>query len=225
VRRSELTGDSAAERQLDLRLRTGPYGDWFGEVPQGLSLAVLRANPHGVDLGPLQPRIPEVLRTRSGLIELCPEPIAEEVRRLSQVPLPRDHEFVVVGRRHLRSNNSWMHNVPTLVKGKPLCTVVVNSTDARRLGLVSGGLARVTSRVGQVELTVEVTEDIAPGVVSIPHGWGHDLPGVELTVAREHAGVNTNRLTDDLRLDPLSGTAVLNGVPVDIEPVSTSEGT
>ena len=222
--RSALTGDSAAERQLDLRLRIGPYGDWFGEVPEGLSLAVLRANPHGVDLGPLQPRIPEVLRTRSGLIELCPQPIAEEVRRLSQVPPAREHEFVVVGRRHLRSNNSWMHNVPTLVKGKPLCTVVVNSADARRLGLIPGGQARVTSRVGQVELTVEVTEDIAPGVVSIPHGWGHDLPGVELTVAREHAGVNTNVLTDDLRIDPLSGNAVLNGVPVAIEPVSRPEG-
>ncbi len=213
-----LSGDTAAERQLDLRLRTGPYGDWFGAKPEGLSLSVLRENPHGVDLGPLKPRVPEVLRTPSGMIELCPEPVAVEVRRLGATAQP-GHEFVVVGRRHLRSNNSWMHNVPTLVRGKPLCTVAVNTMDAKRLGLVAGGLARVTSRVGRVELTVEVTDDIAPGVISIPHGWGHDLPGVELTVAREQAGVNTNRLTDDLSIDPLSGTAVLNGVPVELAPI------
>jgi anaerobic selenocysteine-containing dehydrogenase len=173
--RATLSGDTAAERQLDLMLRTGPYGDWFGTVPDGLSVARLRDHPHGIDLGPLQPRIPEVLRTSSGRIELCPDPIADEVRRLGAPP-PRDREFVVIGRRHLRSNNSWLHNVPALVKGRPLCTIVVNSADAKRLLLVAGGRARVTSRVGQVELPVEVTDDISPGVVSIPHGWGHDLP-------------------------------------------------
>jgi anaerobic selenocysteine-containing dehydrogenase len=156
-----------------------------------------------------------VLRTPSGKVELCPEPIAAEVRRLAEAPAPAgDGEFVVVGRRHLRSNNSWMHNVPSLVKGRELCTLVVNRADAERLGLVAGGRAEVTSRVGRVELTVEVSDDIAPGVVSIPHGWGHDRPGAELSVARRHAGVNSNLLTDDLRVDPLSGTAVLNGVPV-----------
>jgi anaerobic selenocysteine-containing dehydrogenase len=217
--RAALDGESAAERELDLRLRAGPYGDGFGAVPGGLSLAKLRDHPHGVDLGPLEPRIPELLQTPSGRIELCPEPIAAQVRRLAAGPPRRDDQFVVVGRRHLRSNNSWMHNVPSLVKGKPLCTIVVNSTDAERIGLVAGGMALVTSRVGSAELPVEVTDDIAPGVVSIPHGWGHDLPGTELTVAREHAGINTNRLTDDACLDPLSGTAVLNGVPVELRPV------
>jgi anaerobic selenocysteine-containing dehydrogenase len=218
--RAALSGDSPAERVLDLRLRTGPYGDRFGLEPDGLSLAKLRAHPHGVDLGPLRPRLPEVLRTPSGRIELCPEPIAAEVRRLAATPPPADDgRFVVVGRRHLRTNNSWMHNVPSLVKGRDLCTLVVNRADAARLGLVPGGMASVTSRVGQVELTVEVTDDIAPGVVSIPHGFGHDRPGAELSVARHHAGVNANRLTDDLRIDPLSGTAVLNGVPVAVTPV------
>ncbi|NJC70768.1 molybdopterin-dependent oxidoreductase [Planosporangium thailandense] len=212
-----LTGDTAAERALDLRLRTGAYGDGFGRVPDGLSLAKLRANPHGVDLGPLTPRLPEILRTPSGRIELCPQPIADAVGALADAPVPAADEFVVVGRRHLRSNNSWMHNVPALVKGRELCTVVVSRTDAERLGLVDGGTARVTSRVGRVELTVEVSDDIAPGVVSIPHGWGHDLPGVELSVASRTAGANVNRLHDDLRLDPLSGTAVLNGTPVTIE--------
>ncbi|GAA1814257.1 molybdopterin-dependent oxidoreductase [Planosporangium flavigriseum] len=212
-----LTGDTAAERLVDLRLRTGAYGDGFGRVPDGLNLARLREQPHGVDLGPLTPRIPEILRTPSGRIELCPQPIADEVRALAAAPAPESGDFVVVGRRHLRSNNSWMHNVPALVKGRELCTVVVNRADAARLGLVNGGKARVSSRVGRVELTVEVTDDIAPGVVSIPHGWGHDLPGVELSVAAGTAGVNANRLTDDLRVDPLSGTAVLNGVPVTVE--------
>ena len=216
--RSMLTGDSTTERVIDLRLRSGPYGDGFGTMPDGLSLAKLKDQPHGVDLGPLEPRVPELLRTPSGLIELCPEPIAAEVRRLEQLRPPPADEFVVVGRRHLRSNNSWMHNVPSLVKGKPLCTIVVNSADAERIGLVAGGLAAVRSRVGAVELPVEITDDIAPGVVSIPHGWGHDLPGMEMAVAQEHAGVNTNRLTDDMRLDPLSGNAVLNGVPIELKP-------
>lgn len=218
--RAGLTGATRAERVLDLRLRVGPYGDWFGRVPDGLSLARLRDHPHGIDLGPLQPRLPEVLRTPSGKVELCPEPIAAEVRRLAEAPVPGgDREFVVVGRRHLRSNNSWMHNVPSLVRGRELCTLVVNRADAARLGLVSGGRAEVTSRVGRVELPVEVSDDITPGVVSIPHGWGHDRPGAELSVASRHAGVNSNLLTDDLLVDPLSGTAVLNGVPVQVAPI------
>jgi anaerobic selenocysteine-containing dehydrogenase len=218
-----LTGDSAAERQLDLMLRTGPYGDWFGAVEDGLSLARLRENPHGVDLGPLQPRIPEILRTPSGRIELCPDPIADEVNRLGTPPAASS-DLVLIGRRHLRSNNSWLHNLPALVKGRPLCTIVVNSADARRLSLLPGGQARVTSRVGEVELTVEVTDDIAPGVVSIPHGWGHDLPGMETSVAQQHAGVNSNRLTDDLSIDPLSGNAVLNAVPVRVAPIPGPDG-
>lgn len=204
------------------------YGDWFGREPDGLSLARLKAHPHGIDLGPLRPRVPEILRTPSGRIELCPEPVAAEVTRLSStVDVSQAStvdgetpELVLIGRRHPRSNNSWMHNVPALMKGRPRCTVLVSSADAARLGLVDGGRARVTSRVGAVELPVEVTDDIAPGVVSIPHGWGHDAPGTRLTVASGQSGVNVNRLTDDLRVDPLSGTAVLNGVPVRLEPLS-----
>ena len=217
--RAALTGDSVAECEIDLRLRAGPYGDGFGQVPDGLSLARLKEHRHGVDLGPLQPRIPELLRTRSGRIELCPEPIVTEVRRLAHEAPNGTDSFVVVGRRHLRSNNSWMHNVPALVKGRPLCTVVVNAGDAARIGLVDGGLALVSSRVGSAELTVETTDDIAPGVVSIPHGWGHGLPGSQMAVAAQHPGINANRLTDDIAVDPLSGTAVLNGVPVELKPV------
>jgi anaerobic selenocysteine-containing dehydrogenase len=208
----ETDGPGQARRLLDARLRSGPYG---------LSLEELQARPHGIDLGPLQPRIPEILRTPSGRIELCPDPIAVEMLALTAPQPVPDGLFVMVGRRHLRTNNSWMHNVPALVKGRPLCTIQVNRSDADRLGLVHGGLAQVTSQVGQVELPVEVTDDIAVGVVSIPHGFGHDLPGVQLTVARrESAGVNSNLLTDDQRVDRLSGTAVLNGELVGVTAVS-----
>ncbi|PSL53124.1 anaerobic selenocysteine-containing dehydrogenase [Saccharothrix carnea] len=207
-----LSGESEysrEERLLDAKLRSGPYG---------LSLADLLDRPHGLDLGPLTSRVPEVLRTPSGRIELCPEPIAADVPRvLAALREPVDG-MVLIGRRHLRSNNSWLHNVPALVKGKQLCTLLVNPGDAERLGLADGGTARVTSRVGEVEATVEVSADMAAGVVSLPHGWGHDRPGTRLTTARAHPGVNVNLLTDDLAVDPLSGTAVLNGVHVRVTP-------
>ncbi|HEX6340063.1 molybdopterin-dependent oxidoreductase [Umezawaea sp.] len=218
--RAALVGDTREERLLDLKLRTGAYGDWFGAVPDGLSMARLLANPHGVDLGPLEPRLPEVLRTPSGRVELCPEQIAADVPRVLAALEERHDDLLLVGRRHLRTNNSWMHNVPALVKGKDLCTLLVNTADASRLGLVGGGVARVSSRVGKVEVAVEVTDDIAEGVVSLPHGWGHDQPGTRLTTAAAHAGVNVNLLTDDLRIDPLSGTAVLNGVRVTVSPAA-----
>ena len=126
---------------------------------------------------------------------------------------------MLVGRRHLRSNNSWMHNIEVLVKGKPRCTLHVHPDDAARLGLADGGVARVTSRVGQVDASVEVTDAVRPGVVSLPHGWGHGPPGSRLGVAAARAGVNSNVLADHEALDPLSGTSVLNGIPVDVVPV------
>ncbi len=219
--RVALTGETREELLLDVRLRTGAYGDWFGAVPDGLSLAKLLANPHGIDLGALEPRLPEILRTPSGKVELAPAPIIADLARVEAALSAPEPTLVVVGRRHLRSNNSWMHNVPTLVKGKELCTLQIHPTDADRRGLVDGGQAQVRSRVGKIEVTVEVTDGITPGVVSLPHGWGHDRPGTEMAVAASHAGVNANLLTDDLRIDPLSGTAVLNGVEVEVEPVGT----
>jgi anaerobic selenocysteine-containing dehydrogenase len=209
------------ERLLDLMLRTGPYGDGFGANPDGLSLDKLLAAPHGVDLGPLEPRLPEVLRTPSGMVELAPEPLVADVARLRAALEERrsPDKLVLIGRRQLRSNNSWMHNVPILVKGKPRCTLVVHPDDADRLGLVDGAAAEVVSRAGSVTIPVEVTEEIRPGVVSIPHGWGHDRPGARLGVAGRHPGVNSNVLAEDDRFDPLSGTAVLNGIPVTVRPV------
>jgi len=208
------------ERLVDLMLRCGPYGDGFGADPDGLSLDRLLAHPHGIDLGPLEPRLPGVLKTPGARIDVLSEPIRDDLgRAAAAMDGVTEDDLVLVGRRHLRSNNSWMHNVRVLVKGKDRCTLQVHPDDADRLGLADGGTARVRSRVGQLDAPVEVTDEVRPGVVSLPHGWGHDRPDTRLAVAREHAGVNVNLLTDGSALDPLSGNAVLNGVPVEVEPV------
>ena len=197
------------ERLLDLMLRAGPYE---------LTLADLEAAPHGIDLGALEPRIPDVLRTPSGRIELAPAKIAADVRRLEASLDTRAGGFVLVGRRQLRSNNSWMHNLPNLVGGTNRCTLQVAPADAERVGLADGGHATVRSRAGEIVAQVEVTDGVMEGVVSLPHGWGHGLAGTRMGVADEHAGVNSNELTDELAVDPLSGNAVLNGIPVELAP-------
>jgi anaerobic selenocysteine-containing dehydrogenase len=214
-------GDVAGpERLLDLLLRAGPYGDGFGAHPDGLSLEVLRANPHGIDLGALQPRLPDALRTASGRIELGVPLFRDEADRLrASVEEERDDDrLVLIGRRHLRTNNSWSHNVAGLAKGQQLCTLQVHPDDADRLGLEDGGRATVRSSVGQVEVDVEVWPDLRPGVVSLPHGFGHDRDGVRLRVARAAGGVTSNVLTDRRDVDPVSGTAVLNGIRVEVAP-------
>lgn len=223
---AELAPRRGPERLLDFLIRSGPYGDHFGARPDGLTLAVLEDNPHGVDLGPLRPRIPEVLRTPSGLVELAPEPIVADVPRLATAlgrqPHGQHGSLVLVGRRQLRSNNSWMHNLEPLVKGRDQCTMLVNPADADRLGLTDGGSATVSSAAGKLEVPVEVTDEIMAGVVSIPHGWGHDAAGVRLSVAAVHPGVNANLLADASQLDPLSGNTVLNGIPVTVAPAQPS---
>ena len=212
------------ERVLDWMLRSGPYGDRFGGDPEGLTLARLEESPHGVDLGPLEPRIPEILRTASGKIELAPEPIVADVARLdASLGARRNGGIVLIGRRQLRSNNSWMHNVPNLVRGKDRCTAHVHPDDAARLGLDDGGRVSVTSDRGTIEVPVEVTDAIMPGVVSIPHGWGHDDPEARLEVAAAHAGANSNVVADELAVDEPSGNAVLNGIPVELAPVRAAE--
>jgi anaerobic selenocysteine-containing dehydrogenase len=211
----ERTGPS---RIIDFMLRTGPYGDGFGADPDGLNLDALLDEPHGVDLGPLEPRLPDVLRTPSGMVELAPEPLVADVERLRSAMGRPAGGMRLIGRRDLRSNNSWMHNVEVLVKGRPRCTLHVHPDDASRLGLLDGEPASVVSRAGAVTIPAEVTDAIRPGVVSIPHGWGHDMPGVELSVARRYAGVNSNLLADEELIDPVSGNAVLNGIPVEVAP-------
>jgi anaerobic selenocysteine-containing dehydrogenase len=207
---ADLSRRSGTDRLLDLMLRAGPYD---------LTMDDLEANPHGIDLGPLQPRVPDVLRTASGKIEMAPEQIVADVPRLqASMGGHRDGDIVLVGRRQLRSNNSWMHNLPNLVGGTNRCTLHVAPADAERIGLVDGGDARVRSRAGEVTAVVEVTEDVMEGVVSLPHGWGHKASGARMDVAAEHAGVNSNVLTDEHAVDPLSGNAVLNGIPVELAP-------
>ncbi|MER5554250.1 molybdopterin oxidoreductase family protein [Streptomyces sp. NPDC002793] len=204
-----LTGRTGAERRLDLMLRLGPYD---------LTLERLLARPHGIDLGPLEPRVPQVLRTRSGRIELFPAPIAADLPRLRASLGARPAGLVLVGRRHLRSNNSWMHNVAALRGGSNVCTLQIHPDDAARIGLAEGGTARITAAGGEVEAPVEITDSVRTGVVSLPHGWGHHRPGTRMSVAGDDPGVNVNQLLDGTLLDPLSGTAVLNAVPVSVAP-------
>ncbi|MDG2308475.1 MAG: molybdopterin oxidoreductase family protein [Candidatus Binatia bacterium] len=209
------------ERMLDLQLRTGVYGDAFGSNPGGLNLATLAVSGHAVDLGPLGQRLPEALQTPSGKIELTPEPLVAD---LDRVRARLDAEktsasLVLVGRRDLRSNNSWMHNIPGLVSGRARCTLHVHPEDAARLGLADGKNARVSSRTGSVDAPVEVTDSVMPGVMSLPHGWGHDDTKTRLGVARANAGVSSNDLTDEAQVDAHSGNAVLNGIPIQVEAI------
>jgi len=208
------------ERILDLMLRAGPWGDRFDEGSDGLSLAALRKSEHGIDLGPLEPRLPDLLGTASGAIELAPDLLVSDVPRLRTALAERRREdgLVLIGRRHLRSNNSWMHNLRPLAKGRDRCTLLVSPRDAARLGLVDGGRARVKSRVGELVAPVAVSDEMMAGVVSLPHGFGHDAPGAQLSVAADFAGVNVNLLNDETRIDVLSGNAVLNGTPVEVAP-------
>ncbi len=215
----DLVGNKVGpERMLDIMVRTGPYGDGFGTNPDGLTMDVLSEHPHGIDLGALEPgRVPDLLRTPSGKIEVVPDLIRTDLDRLA-ASLDRDwaDSIVLVGRRHVRSNNSWMHNLQILMKGRNRCTMQINPLDAERLGINDGEAATVSSRVGQVMIDAEVTEGIRPGVISIPHGFGQNMPGVKLRVATEYRGVNTNVLTDEYFRDEITGTIALNGVPVTV---------
>ena len=220
-----MAGLSGPDRLLDLALRTGPYGDQFGSNPDGLTLARVQASTAagGIDLGPLAPRLPDLLRTPSGKIELAPRALLDDLQRAGADLARASADLVVIGRRDVRSNNSWMHNLPVLAKGPVRCTALVHPADAQRLGLHDGALARITSHTARgarsIELPVQLSADMMPGVVSVPHGWGHDAPGTRLAVASERPGANLNDLLDEDLRDPLSGNAVLSGVAVQMSAV------
>jgi anaerobic selenocysteine-containing dehydrogenase len=208
------------ERVLDLALRAGPYGDQFDMKPDGLNLDKVQAAEGGIDLGALEPRVPEILRTPSGKIELAPAMLIDDLSRPA-ADLPRStSELVIVGRRQLHGNNSWMHNLPVLAKGAARCIALVNPKDAARLGLEDGGRARIAHGDRSIEVGVEITDEMMPGVVSLPHGWGHDQPGAQLEIAAANPGANLNALMDENRRDPLSGNAVLSGMEVEMTPVA-----
>ncbi|MEV0249938.1 molybdopterin oxidoreductase family protein [Nocardia sp. NPDC050712] len=206
-RRPELRGATSTEQRLDLMLRVGPYGEWNGGT---LNLQALLDNPHGIDLGPLRPRLPGVLITATKRVQLAPPALLADAERMRARIGDAAPDFVLIGRRQLRSNNSWMHNVAPLVSGSNRCTLHIHPDDVARLGL--GDQAVVKSAAGTLTVPLEPTEAIMPGVVSLPHGWGHEAS--TQTVARAHAGVNANVLTDDSIVDVPSGNAVFNGVPV-----------
>ncbi|KFG09499.1 molybdopterin oxidoreductase family protein [Streptomyces scabiei] len=219
-----LTGDGGPERRLDMMLRLGPYGDGFGADTDGLTLAKVIDHPHGIDLGPLRPRLPQPLKTVSGRIELLPAPIVDDLPRLRTALRERPDGLVLIGRRHLRSNNSWLHNIPALTGGTNRCTLHIHPDDAGRLGVTDGDAVRIKGAGGEVTAPVEVTDVVRRGVVSLPHGWGHDRPGTRMRHAAIDPGVNVNQLLDGSLLDPLSGNAVLNGVPVELAPVTARAG-
>jgi len=190
---------------LRLALRLGPHD---------LRLRDLQAAPHGVDLGPLEPRLPGILRTPDKRIQLAPPRALADLDRL--LSAPAEEGLLLIGRRHLRSNNSWMHNSRRLTKGRPRCTLRLHPLDAAARGLASGDSARVSTAGGEVRAPVEVSDEMMPGVVSLPHGWGHDPEGTRQSVACARPGVNANALTIEGRIDPVSGASALNGVPCDV---------
>jgi len=217
-----LEGLSPVEKLLDLKLRCGWQGDRFGRRPGGVSLRKLAEHPHGVDFGPMVERFPARLKTESGKFELASGRLVEDwarVRARLESPLAAEG-LLLIGRRHIRSNNSWMHNVEALVSGRSRCTLLIHPGDAERRGLENGSLSEVRSRVGAIRVEVETSESMMPGVVSLPHGWGHDVDGMRMDVAAKHAGVGSNILTDDRVIDTASGNAVLNGIPVEVSAIA-----
>ncbi len=209
-----LMGRLGPARMIDAALRTGPY--------RGLSVAKLKRLPGGVDLGPLEPRLPDRLKTRDRKIDLVPKIFAADVERLSgrleqlRQSSGSADSMLLIGRRHVRSNNSWLHNAPRLMRGKDRCTLLMHPGDAERLGVTEGDQVTVTSRVGRVTAPLELTDRVMPGVVSLPHGWGHGRDGVRLETATSRPGVSANDVTDPALIDALSGNAAVNGVPVEI---------
>lgn len=205
------------EQLLDIMLRAGPYGDKFSG-DEGLTLDQVKAAPHGVDLGALQPRLPDLLATPGKRINLIPSVITDDLDRLqAALAAGPGEEMLMIGRRHIRDMNSWLHNLNNYARGKNRCTLLIHRDDARRLGIAQGGQAKITSRVGEFLAEVDETEDIMLGVVSLPHGFGHTYPGTVQSTASEKApGISANDLVDDNELDMPSGTSVVNGVPVTI---------
>ena len=209
----DLKPTMAPEQMIDMGLRFGPYGD---KSEHKLSLATLREHPHGVDLGPLSSNLAQRLKTTDQQVQAAPALLIGDLERFAAQAQPSADELLLIGRRHVRSNNSWMHNFHRLVKGKPRHQLLMHPQDLTARGLTDGQRVRVQSRVGVVEVEVASSEEMMPGVVSLPHGWGQGQQGVQMDIATRLPGVSANDLTDERFLDALSGNAALNGVPVQV---------
>ena len=203
----------APAQMIDLGLRAGAYGDASSHK---LSVAMLAEHPHGLDLGPLKANLAGRLKTANGRVQAAPAVILADLARFAALPLPKVDELLLIGRRHVRSNNSWMHNYHRLVKGKPRHQLLMHPDDLASRQLSDGQRVRVSSRIGMIEVHVLASLEMMPGVVSLPHGWGHDRPGVQMSIASAQPGASANDLTDERQLDELSGNAALNGVPVQV---------
>nr|CRL75407.1 molydopterin dinucleotide-binding region [Mycolicibacterium malmesburyense] len=213
------------ERLADLGIRVGPWGDQFGERPGGLTLAEVRRHPDGLRLAELEGgRLDEAVTTPSGKVELIHDHITADIPRLRARMERVNPELVLTSRRHLRSNNSWLHNVPALMRGRDRCTLLIHPVDAARVGVVDGAAAHVSTAEGAVTVTAEVSEEMKPGVVSLPHGWGHGLDGTRLRTANSHPGVNNNLLNPIDVIDAPSNTHAVNGVPCEVRPVGHESG-
>ena len=205
------------EMILDYMLQNGPYKD------ENISVKTLKENPHGIDLGPLKPCLPKRLFTKDKKIELAPDLFLADLDRLEiQAKYWQEEEksvynFSLIGRRHLRSNNSWMHNSTRLTKGKELCTLLVNPKDAEKLQFKNKEMVRVSSVVGSVDIAIEISNEMMPNVVSIPHGWGHNYENIKMETAQKNAGVSINDLTNPDKIDALTGNANFSGTKVKIE--------
>lgn len=217
---------------LDLALRTGPRGPRISPPSAGLSVRRLRKHPHGIDLGPLEPVLPGRLRTPGRRIVAAPAPMLADLARLRARLLDGagdagggGFDLLLIGRRQLRSNNSWMHNYPRLMKGRDRCTLLVHPADAAARGIADGARVVLASRTGSVEVPAEVSDGVMRGVVSLPHGFGHTRPGTRVPVAEAHAGASANDVTDETRVDALSGNAAVNGVPVRVSLAMGEMGT
>ncbi|CAN5912319.1 molybdopterin oxidoreductase family protein [soil metagenome] len=208
----KLLGAAGPELIVDLALRAGPHGIGRG----GLTLKKLREAPHGIDLGPLESRLPGRLHTRDHRVNIAPALYLSDLERLEQRMNAPDPSLVMIGRRHLRSNNSWMHNQTRLMKGPPRCTLLIHPDDATARGLVEGSTAVVSTSKGAIEVPVEISDEMMPGVVSVPHGWGHTRKGARLSVAEATPGASVNDIIEPSRIDALSGTSALTGQPVEV---------
>ena len=205
----------APHELMDLGLQYGPYGEKAGHE-LALNLQKLKDNPHGIDLGPLTSTLPERLQTADKTINLADPLYLNDIPRVA-AQLQSNHDgLLLIGRRHVRSNNSWMHNSHRLVKGKARDQLLMNPADLAKAGVTDGSTVKVASRVGEIEIEVNASDEMAPGVVSIPHGWGHNRDGIRLGIAEQHAGTSVNDITDEKFVDTLSGNAAVNGVPVTV---------